>query len=45
MNVKGTGIGLAMADQIVRAHGGRLTLVSEPARGSRFTILLPVDQA
>jgi len=45
MNVKGTGIGLAMADQIVRAHGGRLTLVSEPSRGSRFTILLPVDQA
>ncbi len=45
MNVKGTGIGLAMAEQIVRAHGGRLELVSEPSRGSRFTILLPVDQA
>ena len=44
MNVKGTGIGLAMAEQIVRAHGGRLELVSEPSRGSRFTILLPVDQ-
>ena len=45
MNVKGTGIGLTMAEQIVRAHGGRLELVSEPSRGSRFTILLPVDQA
>jgi signal transduction histidine kinase len=45
MNVKGTGLGLTMADQIVRAHGGRLELVSEPARGSRFTILLPVHHA
>jgi two-component system phosphate regulon sensor histidine kinase PhoR len=42
LNVKGTGIGLTMADQIVRAHGGRLELASEPGRGTRFTILLPL---
>ncbi|MDQ6708165.1 MAG: HAMP domain-containing histidine kinase [Acidobacteriota bacterium] len=42
LNVKGTGIGLTMADEIVKAHGGRLELSSEPACGSRFTILLPV---
>ena len=42
LNVKGTGIGLTMADEIVRAHGGRLELVSEPDHGSRFTILLPL---
>jgi signal transduction histidine kinase len=42
MNVKGTGIGLTMAHEIVKAHGGRLELASEPGRGSRFTILLPV---
>ena len=41
LNVKGTGIGLTMADQIVRAHGGRLELDSEPGRGTRFTTLSP----
>ncbi len=42
-NVKGTGIGLAMADQIVKAHGGSLELASQLGHGSRFTILLPAQ--
>jgi signal transduction histidine kinase len=41
LNVKGTGIGLTMVDQIVRAHGGRIDLTSDPSRGSTFTIVLP----
>ena len=40
-NVKGTGIGLAMVDHIVKGHSGRVRLESEPGRGSVFTILIP----
>ena len=40
--VKGTGIGLAMVDHIVRAHGGEVRLESQPGAGSTFTVLLPV---
>jgi signal transduction histidine kinase len=38
--IKGTGIGLAMVREIVRAHGGEIRLTSEPGRGSRFTMVL-----
>jgi two-component system, OmpR family, phosphate regulon sensor histidine kinase PhoR len=41
LNVKGTGIGLAMVDHIVRGHHGRVRLESAPGRGSRFTLPLP----
>jgi two-component system, OmpR family, phosphate regulon sensor histidine kinase PhoR len=39
--VQGTGVGLTMAQEIVRAHGGEIRLASEVGQGSRFTILLP----
>ena len=40
-NVKGSGVGLAMVRHIVAAHGGAITVASEPGQGSTFTMLLP----
>ena len=37
----GTGMGLAVARQIVRAHGGDIQLVSSSQKGSEFMISLP----
>lgn len=38
----GTGLGLAIAQRTIQAHHGNITVESEPGKGTRFTIVLPV---
>ena len=38
----GSGIGLTVARELVRAHGGDIQVTSELGRGTRFTVLLPM---
>jgi len=40
-DVKGSGVGLAMVRHIVAAHRGEIRVVSEPGKGSTFTMILP----
>ena len=37
----GTGIGLAVTAEVIKGHGGRIEVQSEPGVGSTFTIYLP----
>lgn len=39
---RGTGLGLAIAAETIRAHGGEMAVESEPGKGSRFTVALPL---
>ena len=39
--VAGTGLGLAIVRHVVRAHGGRIEVLSRVGHGATFTVLLP----
>jgi signal transduction histidine kinase len=41
----GSGLGLTLAERIVAAHGGRIEIDSEPGRGTRVTLLFPMEAA
>jgi signal transduction histidine kinase len=41
---EGTGLGLAVADGIVKSHDGQLSVESRPGAGARFTVTLPVSR-
>jgi signal transduction histidine kinase len=41
-NVRGSGIGLSLVKHIAEAHGGMVTLDSEPGRGAAFLVDVPI---
>lgn len=42
---QGTGLGLFIANRVIRQHGGSINVVSEIRKGSRFQICLPKQQS
>jgi two-component system sensor histidine kinase KdpD len=43
-NLKGTGMGLAIAREIIRAHGEEIWVTSKPGQGAEFCFSLPVAE-
>ena len=41
--ISGSGIGLAVADELARAHGGTLTAASQPGEGTCLILTLPLS--
>ncbi len=44
-HIPGTGLGLYLSNELVRMHGGKITVRSVPQEGSSFTVQLPLANA
>ena len=42
---RGVGLGLRFVKLVAERHGGRIDVVSQPNRGSTFTLVLPCPEA
>jgi two-component system, OmpR family, sensor kinase len=43
--IPGTGVGLSLVEQIIDQHGGQLHIESEPSRGTKVRVTLPLESA
>ena len=41
---EGTGLGLCVVERIIKAHGGRVSVKSEPGKGTSFFVNLPAEE-
>ena len=41
---KGIGLGLVVCKNLTEVNGGRIEVLSEPGKGSTFTVVLPVEK-
>ncbi len=39
--IQGVGLGMAVSHQIIQAHGGSISVASQPGEGSTFSVLIP----
>jgi two-component system OmpR family sensor kinase len=41
---EGSGLGLSIVDAVMGAHGGAVTVQSEPGKGAKFTLFFPLGK-
>ena len=42
---EGSGLGLSIVDAVMKAHGGKVGVISKPGQGAAFTLFFPNAQA